>query len=176
MGSPHGRSSLDPDSRSGFNVVWRELHTSRRLLRGIARSMYPDCGRVEAEWSLNLNPRSALYPDPMSRVARPNIMSRLCVIWSYLDIYKAIFKANNIYLLLQAMNLYFGAQYLSSGNVSYPLKWCFFIFVYFMGIRCFVSMSRLFLTRSGTFRFSCLEAGLSDYKLWSFWPDENNRV
>ena len=50
-------------SRSGFNVVARELHT--------ARSSDPDRGCVEAKWSLNLDPRSASDTDPRSRVESP---------------------------------------------------------------------------------------------------------
>ena len=70
--------SLDPDPRSGFNVVSRELHTTHRLrafncLTGshalshsTACNSDPDRGRVEAKWSLNPDPRSALDADQSS--------------------------------------------------------------------------------------------------------------
>ena len=64
-------------------MVARELHTTRRLRalhclseshamsRSTARSSDPDRGRVEAKWSVNPDPGSALDADPRSRVESP---------------------------------------------------------------------------------------------------------
>ena len=82
--------SLDPDPRSAFNVVLRELHMVYRLCvlhcltgthallrvlsHSTARSADPDRGRVEAKKTLNPEPRSALDSDPNSHVESPNEM------------------------------------------------------------------------------------------------------
>ena len=71
--------SVDPDPRSGFNVVAHELHTARRLralhcLTGSHAARHdPDQGHVEANWSLNPDPRSASDADPRSRVESPYV-------------------------------------------------------------------------------------------------------
>ena len=76
------------DSRSGFNVVARELHTARTLRafdyltytlsRSTARSSDSDRVRVEAKWSVNPIPRSASDPDLRSRV-ESRIVSKCCL-------------------------------------------------------------------------------------------------
>ena len=82
---------LDPDPRSGFNVVSRELHTAR-ILRALhcwtgshamsystalslstARISDPGRGRVEAKWSLDLDLRFASDSVSRSRVESPHI-------------------------------------------------------------------------------------------------------
>ena len=82
--------SLDPDPRSAFNVVSRDLHMAcrlhalhcltgthallRALSRSTASSLDPDRGRVEAKWSLNPNLRSTSDSDPKSRMESPNVI------------------------------------------------------------------------------------------------------
>ena len=71
--------SLDSDSRSGFNVVSRELHTPRRLRtlhcwtgsHALSRSKNAAWIRIEAVWRVDSDPWSISDPDTRSCVESP---------------------------------------------------------------------------------------------------------
>ena len=89
-GYPHVNrlpDSLDPDHRSRFNVVLRELNTARRLralhfwtgsqvaLSRMARSSNPDRGRVEASglWIQIPDPHRIRIQGPVCRAQRMGV-------------------------------------------------------------------------------------------------------